>query len=167
MSCVALFLASGCGGQSATHLDLAADTTWTTLNDRAGRYPTEIRLRGQRGVEVTGARFAPDTTRWREEASGDGLAVPTEEVAWISFRSRRAGAIQGSAGGVWAGLAVDAVTVALLAGGWGDRDAEFRGELVSTLLVIPVASTALGAGLGTLPGSGAPAPDYVKERQGD
>jgi hypothetical protein len=179
----ALLLAAGCA-VPATRLDPADDATWTTLNERTSRHPTAIRLRDRGVRDVTELRFAPDTTRWRGPG-GEIHALPTEEIAQISFRSRRLGAVTGARGGLLVGLPFTAVALALTT-----PSAEFEGvgDAPWTLaLLAPVVLGGLGGAAGALrgadeaivlgeppppdtrypPGSGAPAPDYVKERRGD
>lgn len=179
-----LLFATGCG-VPATHLDPADDATWTTLNDRARREPAKVLLAGSETfVPAAGLRFAPDTTRWRDGA-GAAHAAPTPEVLRISFHSRRMGAHKAALGGVMIGLPITTFLVAVLS-----SDPEVSGDGGGVLLlgllapiVLGGAGGLLGAATGAdeeivlgeppppdtryLPGSGAPAPDYVKERRGE
>ncbi|HMB69087.1 MAG TPA: hypothetical protein VKU85_07235 [bacterium] len=180
----AAFLAAGCG-TPVTHLDPADDATWAALNEQAEIHPVRIRRTGSGTfAPADEVRFAPDTTRWRDEA-GEARAVSTDAIARISFRSRRLGALKGARGGFLIGLPFTAAalwlttpslefeaagsdlwTLALLApvilGGVGGASGALNGaDDVIVLGVPPPPDTRY------LPGSGAPAPGYVTERSAE
>lgn len=188
LSCAALaLLGSGCAGP-IRHLDPEDAGTWTLLNERAGRHDAvELRLKGEEGRAAGDVRFAADTTRWRDPVSGDERLAPTADVARITFRSRRIGAVQGARAGLVGGLVVTVVATVLIA----RAEPEVSGSgLAATLLLLTPAAAAIGGGVGAamdgredyllgppgppdrryLPGSGVSPPGYIRpgeEREGE
>ncbi|HMB69086.1 MAG TPA: hypothetical protein VKU85_07230 [bacterium] len=178
---LALLAGSGCGS-SAQYLDPSDEATWTTLNERAGNDSTRIRLPGAETFQpVFTATFAPDTTRWRDEA-GEVRAAPTREISRISFRSHAQGAREGANGGLKLGAAVAVISLVAFS---QQSHVEGSGGLAFLGLTAPVTLGGAGAILGGIwgveeviwlwerpppdtryrPTSGAPDPS--RERPGD
>ena len=118
-----LLIAAASGCTHTRTLDPAAPSGFAGLNARAHDAATVCLADGRR-FAVRSVHVAPDVTTGLSVDTGRAVAVPTDSVASVTFRSRGRGLVQGLGIGLAAGAGGAAVGALLSRGnavdaGWG------------------------------------------------
>ena len=104
-------------------------------------------LRDGRSFDAQGAQVSPDSTFWNDPGSRQGIAVSTQDVHRITFKSRAKGAKRGLIIGALIGLPSGALVNDPKSG-----DEVTVGERIGASLAGGLFGTLWGAGIGALVG---------------